>query len=510
MGIQTDFTNNRLSRRLLFYIVICSLILIFFSTSLQLYFKFLHEEENIKTSLTNFENTVLPNIATSLYVFDEELVISQLNNLIRLPNIVYVEITEVHGMNDLYAGSKNASRDISKDFSIQYELSPDEIIDFGKLTIHASLVNIKRQLWKEAYTTLIISIVAISAIAICFFLIFQLTITRHLLKIVQYTKNLKYEKLEQELILHDHIRPPEKQDELEQLVNAINSMRLRLLEDINEIRKVEKSLHIANVQLEDHKAHLEEKVKNRTLQLEASSTQLSAANKELKDFAYIVSHDLKAPLRGIHQLGGWLSQDYKEKLDDQGVELIELLTGRIERMDSLIDGILQYSRIGRIEENPEIISLEDLVKDVIGYLVVPDHIKISIKDKLPEFFGDKTRVQQIFQNLLSNAIKFMDKPEGNIKITCTRNDAYWSIGVSDNGSGIDEKYHQKIFQIFQTLSSRDDRESTGIGLTVVKKIIELYGGKLSIESKPGIGSTFSFTLPLRGADDAEQKANIIG
>ena len=223
--------------------------------------------------------------------------------------------------------------------------------------------------------------------------------------------------------------------------------------------------------------------------------ELEKVNSELKDFAYIVSHDLKAPLRAIGSLVNWISTDYRDKFDEEGKETVNLLIGRVRRMNDLIEGILQYSRVGRIKEDMEKVDLNQLVANVIDLVAPPEHIQVNIRDPLPTIQCEKTRVVQIFQNLLSNAVKYMNKPEGIIEIGCKRENGLLKFSVSDNGPGIEKKYHEKIFQIFQTLSPRDEIESTGVGLSLVKKIVELYKGKIWIESVVGSGSTFYFTLP---------------
>lgn len=234
--------------------------------------------------------------------------------------------------------------------------------------------------------------------------------------------------------------------------------------------------------------------------LQRTTQDLEFANQELKDFAYIVSHDLKAPLRAANQLVGWLAEDYGHLFEQEGKEHLDLLMNRVSRMHNLIDSILHYSRLGRIREEQTEVDLDRLVSEVIEMVGPLPHISITVENKLPTIICEKTRIQELFQNLLDNAIKYSDKPEGRIKIGCTREDSHWKFSVSDNGPGIDEKYHEKIFQIFQTLHSRDEVESTGIGLTVVKKIVELHGGKVWVESQLRSGTTFFFTLPNAGGE----------
>ncbi|MEE9616022.1 MAG: ATP-binding protein [Anaerolineae bacterium] len=231
--------------------------------------------------------------------------------------------------------------------------------------------------------------------------------------------------------------------------------------------------------------------------LRENSAQLEAVNAELADFAYVVSHDLKAPLRAISQLANWISDDYAEILDEDGQEKLHLLTGRTKRMHNLIEGILQHSRIGRVTEEERSVDLNRLVQEAVDSLAPPEHIQITVQDELPTVVGERTRLGQVFQNLLGNAIKFMDKAEGRVSIGCADEGAHWLFSVADNGPGIDEKYYGKIFQIFQTLAPRDKVEGTGVGLALVKKIVETWGGRVWVEPTVGKGSTFYFTLPKK-------------
>jgi signal transduction histidine kinase len=225
------------------------------------------------------------------------------------------------------------------------------------------------------------------------------------------------------------------------------------------------------------------------------SAELEKKNHELNEFAYIVSHDLKAPLRAINTLASWIATDYADKLDAEGQEQLSLLSARVTRMNSLIDGVLAYSRAGRIREEQTRIDVNALVHEVIELLASPATVAVRIDGVLPTLTGEPTRLHQVFQNLIGNAIKFLDKPDGEVRIGCTDDGSYWRFSVADNGPGIAPQYFDKIFQIFQTLSPRDERENTGIGLTVVKKIVEQWGGRVWIESVVGKGSTFFFTLP---------------
>ena len=220
-------------------------------------------------------------------------------------------------------------------------------------------------------------------------------------------------------------------------------------------------------------------------------------NKELCDFASIVSHDLKAPLRGIRTLAGWISTDYADKLGAEGIEQMSVLSGRVDRMYELIEGVLEYSSVGHTKEERGRVDLNELVPEIIDLLAPPENIVITVENELPTVVCERTRIAQVFQNLLSNAVKYMDKPQGQVRVGCVEHNGFWKLSVTDNGPGIKEKHFEKIFQLFQTVLSTEGCESTGVGLTVVKKIVELYGGKIWIESEVGQGSTFFFTLPMQ-------------
>jgi PAS domain S-box-containing protein len=231
------------------------------------------------------------------------------------------------------------------------------------------------------------------------------------------------------------------------------------------------------------------------IDLESSVQELERSNRELRDFAHITAHDLKAPLRGIGTLVDWLDQDYGEQIGPEGKENLHLLQSRVDRMGRLISGILRYSEIGHNDQPVEILDTHALTAEVIEQIAAPDHIEICIENTLPSVPAERTRLTQVLQNLITNAIKYIDKPQGKIHISARDDGDFWEFCVADNGPGIKAKHFARIFQMFQTLSSSDRCESTGLGLAVVKKIVDMYGGRIWLESEMGQGSAFFFTLP---------------
>ncbi|MDD1623003.1 MAG: ATP-binding protein [Methylococcaceae bacterium] len=223
--------------------------------------------------------------------------------------------------------------------------------------------------------------------------------------------------------------------------------------------------------------------------------ELESVNEELKNFAYVVSHDLKAPLRAIGSLADWIAADQQDRLDADGQEHLRLLIQRVRRLDALIDGVLRYSRIGRLHETVVSLDLNDLAHEIVDSLAPPAHISVTIAPGLPTIRAEKTGIQQVLQNLIANAIRYLDKPQGHIAIDCADQGDSWRLSVADNGPGIEARHFERIFQLFQTLNPRDRVESTGVGLSIVKKIVEQNGGQVWVESTIGQGSTFYFTVP---------------
>lgn len=230
-------------------------------------------------------------------------------------------------------------------------------------------------------------------------------------------------------------------------------------------------------------------------ELEASVQELERSNGELRDFAHITAHDLKAPLRGIGTLAEWLDKDCGDQIASESRENLQLLRQRVKRMECLINGILRYSEIGHGDQPLEVLDTGAVVAEVIEQIAAPDHIEICVDSDLPPVRAERTRLTQVFQNLISNAAKYGDKAHGEIHVGVRDKAEAWEFYVADNGPGIESKHFQRIFRMFQSLSPSEHSDSTGLGLAVVKKIVEMYGGQIRVESEPGRGSTFFFTLP---------------
>ena len=243
----------------------------------------------------------------------------------------------------------------------------------------------------------------------------------------------------------------------------------------------------------------ERSLKKQTQELEVTNqellkvtTLLKKRNQELDRFAYVTSHDLKAPLRAISNLAAWLSEDLEGQIPEENQQQLELMQSRVKRMDGLIQGLLRYSRVGKNNTSATVVNVKNMVKE-LGNLILPPGFELVIASKLPVITTQVLLLQQVLSNLIDNAVKYHPGTNGKITVSMVEQDQFYQFCVTDDGMGIEPQYHDRIFTIFQTLQARDTIESTGIGLSIVKKIVEGQKGTVWVESQLGEGASFYFT-----------------
>lgn len=233
-------------------------------------------------------------------------------------------------------------------------------------------------------------------------------------------------------------------------------------------------------------------IKELELQKENLLKKLESSNNELQEYAHVVSHDLKSPLRSLDALLTWVKEDNAGVLSSDSFENLNLMGATLEKMEQLISDVLEYSSVVSDAKGIENVSVNEVINDIEKLLHIPENIDLIVRKELPIIKADRVRIQQLFQNLISNAVRYSDKEKGLIEIDYTEDDEYTTFSVADNGIGIEKEYHDKIFQIFQSLNKHKD--ATGVGLSIVKKIVNLYNGKIWLESTLGVGTTFYVTL----------------
>lgn len=254
---------------------------------------------------------------------------------------------------------------------------------------------------------------------------------------------------------------------------------------------------IAHIDITDRKL-AEEARRRHAEEMTRLAERLRRSNEELDQFAYVTSHDLRAPLRGIANLSRWIEEDIGDRFTPEAHAQMNLLRGRVQRMENLIEGLLQYSRIGRKPVRAETVDVALLLREVVDLLAPPPGADVTAQGPLPVLRTRRLPLQQVLQNLIANAIAHGARGRGTVRVRVRvrdRQDGYYEFAVADDGPGIAPEYHEKIFAIFQTLEPRDKVEGTGIGLSVVKKTVEGAGGRVRVESTPGRGATFYFTWP---------------
>lgn len=251
-------------------------------------------------------------------------------------------------------------------------------------------------------------------------------------------------------------------------------------------------MHVSDVT--EH-VHASRSVEQRGEQVAQMASAVARINRELDQFAYVASHDLKAPLRGIASLAHWIEEDLGNKLGEEGRRYLHLLHTRVRRMEALIEGILEYSRAGRIQAKVEVVDVTVLVAECVELLNPPPTSSVTTEPAMPTFETERVPLQQVLLNLIGNALKHSRRPDTIVRIRVADDGDFYLFSVTDNGPGIPPEYHDKIWEIFQTLEPRDRVEGTGIGLALVKKTVENRRGRIWMETHEGIGTTFSFLWP---------------
>jgi len=278
------------------------------------------------------------------------------------------------------------------------------------------------------------------------------------------------------------------------LANYISARMIKMSNMADEIAGGNYSVQINDVG-KDEVSRLTQSLNRMARTLEENISLLHRKNEELNQFAHIVSHDLKGPLRGIDNIVSWIEEDHSLDLTPKVHEYINLIKGRVSRTENLLNGILSYSRVGREVQPKEMVNVNELIEEIKGYLPPNKNIVLDVQPNLPVLYTERLPLFQIFLNLIGNAYKHHSNHHPTVKVYARSLVDTYEFFVADNGPGIAPHYHEKIFMIFQTLGEGDSPESTGVGLAIVKKILMDRKLNIEISSEPGQGSIFAFTWP---------------
>ncbi len=277
-------------------------------------------------------------------------------------------------------------------------------------------------------------------------------------------------------------------------------MIIHKVEDVTEFVRLQKDQAAKDLLTEDLRTRIgqmEMEAYRHSVEINKVNARLTKTNQELESFTYSVSHDLRTPLRAIGGYARMLEEDYSRVFDDEGTRLLGNIQSNALRMGKLIDSLLTFSKLNKKELKKTNVSMQELFERIrLELLNVAGNAEIQI-GRIEDAPADQELISQVIMNLMSNAIKYSSKKEKPlVKVTCNKDNGHVTYTVSDNGSGFDMQYADKLFGVFQRLHHQHEFEGTGVGLAIVKRIVDRHGGKVWAESKPGEGAAFSFTLPL--------------
>jgi len=374
----------------------------------------------------------------------------------------------------------------------------------GYIRYGVTLSEIDKSINTAIYTNLVVQVFFMIVAALLVFILVK-RITTPLERLVTLSEAVTNGNLRKRTNINRQDEVGKLSRSFDRMINAVEERdaQLRKTHDELEIRVEErtKELSLTNKKLTAEivdRTEAENSLARTAKDLSKKATELEKSNKDLDQFAYVAAHDLKAPLRAIANLSNWIEEDLGNNIDEDIKSNMLLLRGRVQRLENLIEGILQYSRLGGTTNTKiETIDIRTLIEEVVETIDPPKSFTINIEATSQTFECARILLEQVIANLVSNAFKYHDRKDGIINIAVLDENDLFKISVSDDGPGIDKKFHEKIFVIFQTLQARDSIESTGIGLTIVKKIIEEQGGEIRLKSEPGEGTTFYFTWPKK-------------
>lgn len=473
--LRRHLREHRLRFRLLLYILAVSSVFTLLGTGIQLYWELRTEIRSLNDLLQQIEESHLQGLIASQWLLDDHQTRAQLNGILGLKEVLFVELRTADGTAPLAFGSRGTEHFTERTYSLVREHRRQDV-DLGTLTVVVSTEGIYQRLRDKIL--IILGIQAIKTFATSTFILFvvQALVTRPLLSLGAHARRLSLNQLDEPLVLERSLH--HREDELDRLAEDLEEMRRRLALDLAVLRSAEE-------EKQQLIADLEEK------------------NAEMARFNYTISHDLKNPLVTIKNFLGLMQRDLEAGRIERLEQDIAHMDRAASRLRRLLDELFELSRIGMQSLRFERVSLVDLIEETLRFLApILDKrsARVRVAEDFPEVEGDIDRLQEVLRHLLENAVSH--HPPGSppeVELGWQRQPGELVIFVRDRGLGIEPRFHHKIFEIFERLNP-ESSEGTGIGLTLVKRIVETHGGRIWVESEGlGRGSTFFFTLPVESS-----------
>ncbi len=454
------FSSDRLAKRLIAAVILISTMFSLVTSGIQIYLRYSEDVKLLNSNFDYVETGFKASIEKSIWFFNFPQLEVVLDGVQQQPDIKYIHITTNTGQN--FTRGEKSHDTLNRLFELHYK-DGSEITPLGQLEIEVSKKSAKDRLWKNIWVIVITNSIKTFFVSFTLLFLFYFMVGRHLQKISKFLSEREGFINQDKLTLN---RTKKNNDNLENIVDAINEM----------LSRVETS----------HK------------NLDKSIDKLSSKNEQLERFAYISSHDLREPLRNIMSYTGLIENNLKNKFDTKTERYFNFILNSGRRMQGLLDDLLSYTRVDHEADFTESIDMNQAVSSALKNLdstIEKKHASIEYAD-LPTITGNQVLIVQLLQNLISNSLKYqLEDNKPNIKITAESEEKQWVFCVSDNGIGIDEKYHMKVFEAFRRLHARDKYEGSGIGLAICVKILENLGGKIWLESNEGEGASFYFSIP---------------